>query len=212
MTTRTLFAVAFASVVALPASAAVLSFDGIDDTCTFDCSFAEDGFTVTGAGGDFGGAGSNALHVDLAAGPYASEYRIARTGGGQFSSSELSIFDITYVGDEAWDFADDEVRITGFLDGAVVAEQDATNRQSNGTVLLSSGFGRIDGLSVAGLLSAEAIDYFDQFGFDIHFEVDDIVVNALDDAMPAAVPVPPAMAGALGALLLLVGLRRRRAA
>lgn len=100
-----------------------------------------------------------------------------------------------------------DLQLTGYLDGAVVASAAVTSQGGAATYDALSGFSAIDRLELRSVFTQNARDEFESSGADVFVTLDNLT---LDAAM--YVPLPPSFA-ALGAALALMGLAasRRRA-
>lgn len=145
------------------------------------------------------------LEVDIFATPQPQFYQLLRSDGAAFSliSFLLAPGSANYVFPEP----QNDLQLTGYLDGAVVASAAVTSQGGAATYDALSGFSAIDRLELRSVFTQNARDEFESSGADVFVTLDNLT---LDAAM--YVPLPPSFA-ALGAALALMGLAasRRRA-
>lgn len=202
--------------MAAPASAAVLTFDGLNGQFPGSTEYREAGFRVFSEGsGDFGGHGN--LHVDIAMGPFTHRYSVARVDGRMFSLQSLNVAPLgtTFLYP---DRPNDDVEITGFRGNTAVASLMGSAQAGARRLNAGSAFNRIDRLDITGRWTPNVAAAFNAgLVDDVHLAVDNVSLGApgvggRNPAAPgmATVPLPAGGALFLGALGMLALLRRAR--
>lgn len=186
-----------------PATAAtVLQFDELTWARDPSLPLSEGDYQVTGTP-MIGGVG--ALDVDIALGPFSDTYHVARTDGGLFSWLSLDVLPIG----STYQFPNNpqtDLIISGYLGGVLQGQTGGTSQNGAQIISATSGFGTIDLLEITGQMTPNALYMMDLIGYDVHFHIDNIAL----DAVPSPSPVPlPAGIGLLAGGLACLGLTRR---
>lgn len=161
--------------------------------------YEESGYEVTpNDSGDFGSYGSGGLHIEVCCGPYNYGANLRRAGGGLFSV--LSLDFLHYPSSALVHLSSHYISLTGFQSDVTVATLTGGSA-FQGTVNFGSIFQSIDRLLIRAFIPGG----YDDFGDDLHFNVDNIVVSAI-----APVPLPATILSLLAALGAMVFLRSHR--
>ena len=221
--------VALAALVALPASAITLGFDGVPEGDTNICgpggnpgSVVEAGFTISNCPEhDYDTPSAIHLHDAVDDVPVLFTNFVTFTGPSPFDALSVTI---QSLGTELYDddpvsgeinLAFDNVLLTGYRGGAEVASQLFSTSLTEGTihtVAFAPGFAALDSLRIKAILpdwaQLRAI-YPDAQCNDIfcsHFDLLDI---SLAPAVDAPIPLPAPLLLLGGGLALLGGMRAR---
>lgn len=204
-------AVAFAAFVPLATAANTVSFDSLPDYGTVLGSggsgspFVEDGITVNATNGLLaqyftpGTAHLDDSGTDITSG-------LIFTMASPFTAASFTLISLGYDFFDVPDPLTDNILVTGFSGGSAVASAGFTLSDVFGQVQsfsLGSAFAALDALLIEIVQPLNSALCGAPCG---HFDLDQVVLNPV----PAAVPLPPALALMGAAGLALVGVSRRR--
>ena len=199
--------IVFVVLLAVPASAAVMTFKDLLEASPFNGDYLEAGITASSVGdlGFFNTPG--AAHLDDSGTSIAQS--ISFTTGGRFNAIQFDILPLgtdfcAEGGSGACDDPYDNVSVRGFRDGALVAEDTFFGGENPSTYLFSADYTNLDQLVIGALLPSAALG---GFCIDVpcgHFNIDNVELSAVP--LPAALPLFSAALGLLGFL----GWRKRR--
>lgn len=169
--------------------------------------YVQDGFELSSGGFPFFFGGSSPyLEIGIFATPQPGFYELERTDGAAFSL--VSFFLAPGTSGYVFPSPQDDLQLTGYLDGSMVASLALSSQGGAATHSTFYGFGEIDRLELRSIYTQNAMDEFnDGGGGDVFLRLDNLTLGET-----VSVPLPPALAGLGGALALLaVGAYRRRA-
>ncbi len=165
--------------------------------------YQESGYEVTPTtSASFGSFVGNGVHMDVCCGPFSSGINLSNIAGSLFSLSSLDL--LFYSGASFIPQDEHFISFTGYRNNSVVASLTGGSGLP-GTLNFGAAFSAIDRLLINTNIPATLAT---GFGPDLHFDVDNIVVNTI-----APVPLPAglwSLLGGLSAIFMLASFTRIR--